>query len=285
MKRELQAVERKQFIVEKMDSGAPADSNIARAMITAQVPDRMGDIVVATGAQLDNYLKNPVVLFGHDSGALPVGRATELAIHAGKGIEAAWEWSPLEAAQDVKLLWNLGFLNATSIGFQPLDATELETEDMSWWPPLQFDSWELLEFSVVPVPANQDALRLSLKGLESTDLLRLKAVLTKAGRVLSAANETNLKDARDLIDGVLQSAAPADTEEDGAKAGVATVQKDNAPAEPTVTGDSPDPELDLEPLITQAVDAATAAIELIIRNALVAAIALDEIEDVAEAAE
>src|SRR5690348_6616464 len=133
MTREIRTVERFQAIATKLD--APQSPGRARAMITTQTTDRAGDIVVATGAQLDNYLKNPVVLFGHDSGALPIGRCVALSVHAGQGIEAEWEWAPTEAAQEVALLWDKGFLNATSIGFTPLEYTELEGD--SWWPPLQ----------------------------------------------------------------------------------------------------------------------------------------------------
>ena len=40
--------------------------------ISTGAPDREGDVLVPEGAHLENYLRNPVVLFGHRHDALPV---------------------------------------------------------------------------------------------------------------------------------------------------------------------------------------------------------------------
>jgi len=152
---------------------------IFEALISTEAIDRDGDIVVAAGADLENYKKNPVVLFGHrysDPEAV-VGRALELETMAGKGIRARWQfapWGTSKGSDAVRRLWAGGFLNATSIGFMVPDGgmEEIRTEDdegesrRSGW---RFNEWELLEFSLVPVPANAEALRLAIKAMKDGD--------------------------------------------------------------------------------------------------------------------
>src|SRR5687768_11547291 len=50
--------------------------------------DRMGDTIAVTGWQLASYRANPVVLFGHASDELPVGRAASVWI-AGDRLRAS----------------------------------------------------------------------------------------------------------------------------------------------------------------------------------------------------
>ena len=54
-----------------------------------------------------------------------------------------------------------GFLSATSVGFRQLtwDFTEDEERGADdWWPGIVFHTQELVEFSIVTVPANPEAL-------------------------------------------------------------------------------------------------------------------------------
>jgi hypothetical protein len=55
----------------------------------------------------------------------------------------------------------------------------------------------MLEFSIVPVPANQEALRLAVKNFKST--------LEKSGRVLSSSNEKKVRTAVDMLNSVLET--------------------------------------------------------------------------------
>lgn len=137
-----------------------------RILITTGSADRDRDRVSPTGAILDNYLKNPVVMWGHSysNPADVIGRATNLEVSE-TGIVADFELRP--AANDfdpqnvVRLLWDGGWVRTASIGFQPVAA---QPNDLGG---LDYKTWELLEFSLVPIPANQDALRLAAKGLET----------------------------------------------------------------------------------------------------------------------
>lgn len=183
------------------------DAGIFEAMISTESVDRQGDIVRAAGAQLENYLRNPVVLWAHDYSQPPVARALSVEIIPGVGLKSTFqfpEWGVSEQADTVRRLWAGGFLNATSIGFIPMSMTPIDPDRQ--WGPQDITSWEMLEYSVVPVPANQNALRLAMKSLAGSE--------EKRGRVLSASNEKRLKEAADLINGVLVQLGEAEPQEE-----------------------------------------------------------------------
>jgi HK97 family phage prohead protease len=145
---------------------------VFEAMISTEDVDRMGDIVRADGAKIDSFMKNPVVLWAHDYGAPPVAKAVSIEIIPQKGIKATFqfpEWAVNPQADIVRRLWAGGFLNATSIGFIPIKASNLIDGDTNPWGPKDFLEWEMLEFSIVPVPANQNALRLAIKAVDQPE--------------------------------------------------------------------------------------------------------------------
>lgn len=127
-------------------------------------PDRDRDRVMPLGGDLSNYLKNPVVMFGHnywEPWAL-IGRAAEMQTDA-SGIrfrpelrEPANESDPMHV---IRALWDQNLLRAASIGFMPIESRENELGGRD------FLKWELLEISLVPVPANQEAIRMAVKAL------------------------------------------------------------------------------------------------------------------------
>lgn len=127
--------------------------------------DRDKDRVIATGAHLDNFLKNPVLMYGHnyrDPWAL-IGKAADLQVDAG-GInfqpelrEPANDSDPMTV---IRALWDQKLLRAASIGFNPTKWMENEVGGRD------FVEWELLEISIVPIPANQNALRLAAKAID-----------------------------------------------------------------------------------------------------------------------
>jgi HK97 family phage prohead protease len=133
-------------------------------VITSRIVDRDGDVIEPMGGRLDNYRKNPVVLFGHEWYGLPVARNLELDVQKDQ-IIALTQFAGLNQASDeAEQIYRLvrdGFLPATSIGFLPITWSEdkaLPSQD-GWW----FKEWELFEYSVVSIPANPDALMRMIK--------------------------------------------------------------------------------------------------------------------------
>jgi HK97 family phage prohead protease len=126
-----------------------------RFRITTGAPDRMRDVIDPKGWDLRNYLKNPVVLFAHNYEGLPVARAVEVTADAG-GLSALAEFATKEVypfADHVYQLIKGGFLQAVSVGFKPIKHVYNEARGG-----VDFLQQELLEFSVVPIPANPAAL-------------------------------------------------------------------------------------------------------------------------------
>jgi len=129
-------------------------------IISTAAKDRDGDTIDPKGWILTNFLKNPVVLFGHDNRSLPVGKAENIRLEGG-ALKASVKFAdagmnPL--AESVFRMVKAGFLNATSVGFSPI---EFERSDGG----IQFIKQELLEFSIVPIPSNPEAL-VTAKGLD-----------------------------------------------------------------------------------------------------------------------
>jgi HK97 family phage prohead protease len=122
--------------------------------------DRYGDIIRATGWQLDNFRQNPVLLFGHQSRALPVGSVDPIQV-VGTQLIADCNFLPPGATQMADEVWacvDAGALRAVSVGFAPTGPMNMLLDNNGNWTGYEFTSQELLELSVVPVPANPQAL-------------------------------------------------------------------------------------------------------------------------------
>lgn len=127
--------------------------------------DRYGDIIRAKGWQLDNFKANPVLLFGHDSKS-PIGRVEASVI--GNQLLAEATFAPAGKSQLADEVWNLvdaDILRAVSVGFLPTAAPNPiwkdGDKDSGILTGFEFIAQELLELSVVSVPANPQALALA----------------------------------------------------------------------------------------------------------------------------
>lgn len=137
-------------------------------IMTGQVA-RDGDVVEPLGMRVENYLRNPVVMWVHDylgrspSGGLPIGRTLALERHA-DGIEVEFEFlSDDPFAGRVQNAWEKGFLRTASIGWDSLETTPLGSGRG-----VRHTKTELLEWSLVPIPADPGASReLYLAGMRS----------------------------------------------------------------------------------------------------------------------
>ena len=121
---------------------------------TASV-DRDRDTLAVEGWDLENYKKNPVVLFAHNSGDLPIGRAETVNV-SGASLKSRVVFTSMEEnpkGEQVRRLVDGGFLRATSVGFLP--KSWVFDQDRGGF---DFKTQELYEFSIVPIPANPEAL-------------------------------------------------------------------------------------------------------------------------------
>lgn len=126
--------------------------------ITTPVVDRMNDRILAEGGTFANYLRNPVILFGHDYRGIPAGRALDVR-SATDGVLSRGRFLSKEENPFGNLIFVLivrGDLNAVSVGIKPLKIVEVP--DRRGY---DYAEWDLLEYSVVPLPANPEALVLA----------------------------------------------------------------------------------------------------------------------------
>lgn len=146
------------------------DERTVTAIINTATVDRDREIVLPKGADLEQYLKNPVVQWAHDYSSPPVAKA--LWVKKGrKNIKAKMKFATKEQsprADEIFQLYKGGFLNAFSIGFISTEGhspTPDEIKKNPEWAEARYiiDNWEMLEFSAVPVPANPEALALAVK--------------------------------------------------------------------------------------------------------------------------
>jgi len=138
------------------------------ATITTGAIDRDGEIVLASGGDFSDFQKNPVVLFGHRYYDPPIGKAMWIKSQGSK-IIAKTVIAPGERGDEILALMQGGFLKAFSIGFSPSAGksgppTTAELKRRPEWSEARtiHREWKLLEYSVVTVPANPEALAMAV---------------------------------------------------------------------------------------------------------------------------
>jgi HK97 family phage prohead protease len=124
----------------------------------ASTPDQDADgDIVEQDFVFDRFLKNPVILFAHNSRALPIGKAANVRVEGGV-LRMTVQFASKKAnplAENVFLLIKEKILRAMSIGFIPRDIRREMKDDKEVW---VLSQNELIESSVVPIPSNQNAL-------------------------------------------------------------------------------------------------------------------------------
>ena len=137
------------------------DSLHITGMASTNGTDRVGDVIETeawTKGGLDNYLNNPVILFNHDYNQ-PIGRAVQLGTND-NGLQLKAKIA--KSAGHVGELIKEGVLGAFSVGFRVKDADYMVETDG-----YKIKDAELLEVSVVTVPANQAATFSLAKSFDS----------------------------------------------------------------------------------------------------------------------
>jgi len=150
----LKSQEIKDFIIKIKEAG---DDRKFKVIASTGAVDRYNEIVVPEGGNFKNFLKDPVILWGHQYRELPIGMAEKVYVEDGKviveGIFAPADANP--EAEKVKKLYDGGFIRAVSIGFMPFEWEDFKDEGGY---KRRYTKWELLELSFVTVPANPEAL-------------------------------------------------------------------------------------------------------------------------------
>jgi hypothetical protein len=186
---------------------------IIRVVASKQIRDRDNDLVYVgsnpkgKGIQINEFLKNPIVLQFHDAGSWAIGKVIEAAIGADESnvpqLEFAIEFADTEEGNKALYLYKNEFQKAVSIRFRMQEYVYNEAEK-------GFDIFtsNMFEVSAVPLPANQEALimkayenvqeyKLSEQAEKKLDVIRenLKAagLTSKAGRLTKSIYDDLMK--------------------------------------------------------------------------------------------
>lgn len=170
----------KKIISEVMHKSLPADLRIDEsdertvvATISTVDIDRDGEVMLPTGANLAEYRRNPVVLYQHQSGSLPIGKAVDLSI-SDRGVAAKIKFAskpdgfPENSEWVPDTLWSLvkeGVLRAFSVGFIINESRVPSSKDIEVFGDSVrrvISKWSVLEVSLVAVPANPGAVAVAV---------------------------------------------------------------------------------------------------------------------------
>lgn len=154
------------------------DERSARFIMSTENVDRYRDIVVQAGLDTTNFEKNPQALLFHMSCCWPIGNWADVQKVLGgrpKRTEGTLQFMPEgddEDADRAAIHVMRGTIRTVSIGFLPnWDDVEmiLDNEDQ-WTGGFRYPTSELFECSLVPIPAQPDALVKALEGGAENDL-------------------------------------------------------------------------------------------------------------------
>jgi HK97 family phage prohead protease len=134
-------------------------SGIANANIVDRVQERLDPV----GLDVEHYLKNPQLLAHHDY-RCPIGQVESIEVQEDGVYFTGWIGNPQKAPltqiqKDIRSLVLQGVLKTVSVGFIPKKVKApifSQNGDLEEAPVIE--SWELLEISVVSVPANQGSI-------------------------------------------------------------------------------------------------------------------------------
>lgn len=178
----------KMFSNEIKQIGKEEDRTL-RFITSTESEDRDGDIIEVNGWKLDNYMKNPVILYGHNYEGLPIGKSINIQKDVvNKKLIQDVKFptkNEYEFADTVYRLAKSGYLNATSVGFMGLQS-EPRIDEKGEYLGKRYKEQELLETSIVPVPSNPTALmEARSKGIINDNEFKMfeeaKTVITKPG--------------------------------------------------------------------------------------------------------
>jgi HK97 family phage prohead protease len=143
-----------------------------------ETPDSYGDIIRAEGWDLKRYKKNPIVLFNHDSD-IPVGFSPKTYVE-GTALNCIVQLADEGTSDFIDTLYKLvkqRIVRAMSVGFRPTKDVVILRDKENNFMGLEFNGQELLENSIVSVPANPNSLALAKSwGARDSTLNRLSGV-------------------------------------------------------------------------------------------------------------
>ena len=205
--------------------GIPEDAAESRRIpfvLSTPTRDRYGTVLNQENWDLDNYRKNPVVGYMHNlygdmcSGPDPdqiIGRDTQIEIvdwNGGRALLGTPEFEPAEINPLAEKIFRkilFGSLSTASVGFlekgEGLNKEELNA-DGAVENTYYFSAQELLEYSIVNIPANPDATKrqqMRMRALREQTLAALMYAWRELGAIkrISEIEDMRVVDVLDML--------------------------------------------------------------------------------------
>jgi HK97 family phage prohead protease len=140
------------------------EERTASFIASDETVDRYGDVVSVKGWDLTNFRRNPIFLWMH-SQFQPIGKVKKIGVEGDKLVATVRFFDPGDSkvADDLWRLVKKRLLRAVSVGFTVKSDDDIEPirDDNERVTGFRFLRQELLELSLVSVPANPNALQLA----------------------------------------------------------------------------------------------------------------------------
>lgn len=129
--------------------------------------------MLTSGADLEQFKKNPVMLYIHDDWELPIGRWENIRKEGDKILADPVFDLEDEKAKKIAGKVERGFIKMASIGAWPLEFSEDPSVMLpgQTWPTIT--KWRVREASIVPIGSNHNAVRLYDHEDNPTELIKL----------------------------------------------------------------------------------------------------------------
>lgn len=218
-----------QFKVKEVDR----ENYRIRFILSTPSMDRHGEVIDQKGWDLSNYLNNPVVLWAHDQSIPAVGKMVEIGM-VGENLEGVVQFAYKESpfAAELFELYAGEYMSAGSVGFINNKWMYDETNDI-----LTLLENELLEYSLVNVPANAQALsraasELRAKGIDENIVKGIEEMAKAENRFKDLGEEVKPEEKPEeekKPEEEVETTAPEKTEttEEEAKAALEVLCKSN----------------------------------------------------------
>ncbi len=216
---------KKNLNVEKITTKDPQTGDMVLSYVAStSSEDRYGDIV-SQNWNLDGYRQNPIVLLNHNSQELPIGKGDVEIVEDQLLIDITFDMDDPKAAEVARKA-SAGFLNAVSVGFNPgtmISRADLPSEHFASGEKGNFyESAELLEVSLVTIPANRESTQAAKSfapfGLPDLEIIRDIIDLRIKKRVHELSIFRHITDVEELEDRYIVTYMKAKDEEEAEQA-------------------------------------------------------------------
>src|SRR5262249_11898900 len=148
-------------------------------ILSDETVDRLGDVISADGWDISSFNKNPIALFNHSPNFV-IGKWSNLRVED-KALRGHLVLAPKGTSariDELRKLVDAGILKAVSVGFRSIERKPRKDANDRWIGE-HFIKQELVETSLVSVPANPNALAVAKSLRISPETLEL--VFAKQG--------------------------------------------------------------------------------------------------------